>query len=228
MPPALRAKVEIHRKKWGYLGYHGYGTRTLPDVDRYMHRVTSALSDARESLWTTEEYTRALAEAEGRRVVEFRRLRIDETHQVLFRLHSRIGIAKLFRRYVQLRNFAHLDQMLSDISRRKECPEEVIRCLLPEEVEERLQSGAGVNDDLARRTEFAAHVIQDGAEGILGGKEFAWVRDRLSERIHTRKMRCKREAGLGTLCHSESRLLIGVNCCFETQLCQERRLLTGA
>src|ERR1035441_8701988 len=32
------------------------------------------------------------------------------------------------------------------------------------------------------------------------------------------------EVGLGTLCHSESRFLLGVNCCVETQLCQKKRL----
>jgi hypothetical protein len=32
----------------------------------------------------------------------------------------------------------------------------------------------------------------------------------------------KSEAGLGTICHSESRPLFGVNCCAETQLCHKR------
>src|SRR2546426_5248761 len=35
----------------------------------------------------------------------------------------------------------------------------------------------------------------------------------------------KSEAGLVTLCHSESRPLFGSNCCSETQLCHEGRLL---
>jgi hypothetical protein len=39
-----------------------------------------------------------------------------------------------------------------------------------------------------------------------------------------RKMGFKLETGLDTLCHSESRCLLGPNCCVETQLCQSQRL----
>jgi nucleoside phosphorylase/phosphohistidine swiveling domain-containing protein len=181
LPPELRSKIESHRKKWGYLGYHGYGTRTLPDLEHYMHRVSAALAHKDADIWTIADYSRVLAEGEEKRQLEFNRLRIDETHQMLFRLHSRVGIAKLYRRYAQLRNFAFLDQLLSDVSRRFECPEELVRCLLPEEVEELLSSSRGVDALLQSRATFAVHVVTADSECVTGGTEYVWLRERLAE-----------------------------------------------
>lgn len=183
MPPDFRGRIEQHSKKWGCLGYHGYGTRTLADVDQYLHRIAASLNKSVDELWTISDYSKVLAEGEVRRVAEFTRYRIDETHQMLFRLHSRIGIAKLFRRYVQLRNFTYLDQMLSEISARLECPEGSVRCLLPEEVQLLLARGESPSPVLQGRAEFAVHVIDRDAEGILGGREFRWIRDQLAAKI---------------------------------------------
>jgi nucleoside phosphorylase/phosphohistidine swiveling domain-containing protein len=180
MPPVLRGKIESHRKKWGYLGYHGYGTRTIADIDHYLQRISTALTRGDEALPSTEDYARLLGEAESRRVSEFTRHRIDEAHQMLFRMHSRIGIAKLYRRYFQLRNFAFLDQLLSDVSRRKSCPEEVVRCLLPEEIEVVLATGQSIPSEMRLRTDFAVHVIQGNAEAVFGGPHFTQIRDRIS------------------------------------------------
>lgn len=184
--PETRKKLENHRGKWGYLGYHGYGTRAISDIEQYVIRLRNGIKLSTASLLSRDQYLGALEEAERTRVKRFEHYRVDTAHQALFRFHSRIGIVKLYRRLAQLRNFVFLDQLLSDVSRRKHCTEEIIRAILPEEIEYLLATNGSINQAVVLRAKFAAHVIANGGETVFAGEGFSWIQDHLREKTKER------------------------------------------
>ncbi|MGI0131948.1 MAG: PEP-utilizing enzyme, partial [Thermoplasmata archaeon] len=101
---------------------------------------------------------------------------IDENHQMLFRLHSRVGITKLYRRFIQLRNFCYLDQLLVEVAKRLGASEAEVRCLLPEEVEALLQNRSRPTEEQRRRIVLAVHAIDGEAEEVFSGGDYAWVK----------------------------------------------------
>ncbi len=182
MPPDLLSQIAEHRNKWRFWGYHGLGTRTVRDLNYYIQRMAFTLEDRGDSFPSSEEYSKRLEQAEKKRQAAFKDHGVDHIHQLLFRLHSRLGIAKLYRRHVQLRNFCYLDQLLAEVARRKACPEAEVRCLLPEEVEDLLRTGRPVKPAERSRVQLAVHVLDGENETVLAGADLAWVRDELNRR----------------------------------------------
>ncbi len=133
LDPKLRTQLDRHRDRWSFWGYHGYGSRALLDISYYLDRITSEFTHSAAE--DPGRYAEVLERAERRRIRLFESLCIDADHALLYRLYSRIGITKLYRRYYQLRNFYFLDQLLDEIARLLGVPEGFVRSLLPDELE---------------------------------------------------------------------------------------------
>lgn len=169
LDPTLRAKVTAHRDKWSYWGYHGYGSRALPDVEEYLRKMEARglNDDARDG----GGYTKRLGEAERERGRLVDRLGIGSGLEILFRLHSRIGLVKLRRRFHQLRNFFFLDQLLERIAKEIGETEAVVRSLLPDELERILQGKATIGTTHRARVDKCVYVIAEGEERVIAADE---------------------------------------------------------
>ena len=98
-------------------------------------------------------------------------LGIDETHKELFYIYSEIGVAKLYRRYVQLLNFYYLDKLLFQIALRMNIKEGVIRNLLPEEIIQLINNKLKISDEIISRLNFSLYLIDSNDEFLIGGKD---------------------------------------------------------
>lgn len=178
MDPALLARVERFKDEWYFWGYHGYASRATRDLNYYLDRIAGHLSGGRTT-FDAARYARQLEETERRRIRWFDQFGIDEVHQQLFRLYARVGVTKLHRRSVQLRNFVFLDQMIAEIARRRAVQEGIVRCLLPEEVKALIAGDLSPTDEHAARKDLAVHVIDGHEENVFAGTNFSWLSQEL-------------------------------------------------
>lgn len=109
--------------------------------------------------------------AEEHRLNAFSTYSVDSLHQTLFRLYSRIGTAKLYRRYVQLRNFYFLDQMISEFSKRLKVTEGFIRNLLPNEIISIFKSNTDISQFKDREQTNTVLVLNKTHKGIITGDQ---------------------------------------------------------
>lgn len=165
LKPELRAKLARHRDKWFYWGYHGYGSRAIPDAEAYLRRITSELSGV--MLEPMVDYEEVVEKAESQRVRLASRLGMPDDVQLLFRLHSRIGLAKLLRRFYQLRNFYFLDRLLMSVATRIGESEAVVRSLLPSELERVLEGRMRVAQDHRQRVDHCVYMIHNDREWVF-------------------------------------------------------------
>lgn len=180
--------IEMHRRAWGFRYYHGYGFRNLPGVDHYLEMIGDYLKSG-TALTSRREYERKTREANEERERLFDSYHIDSEHRRLFTLYAEIGLAKLYRRFVQLRNFYYLDRIISQIALRSRQSEGMIRCLLPEEVMSLLSGDSLIDQKLRKRMDFLVHVIDGEKEMVYGGKEYKWIKEELEARARSRKGR---------------------------------------
>lgn len=177
--PRLLADVQAYRQKWSYWGYHGYGTRALQDINYFLGRLRREL--VQSDITTVASLMLAIERAEEKREQYFEECKIDTIHQLMFRLYSRIGNTKIYRRYIQLRNFYFLDQLLSKISKRLRMREEVIRSLLPEELEAVFSGEKKVTEGDVARTRKLAFALIKGTEYVYTGKDVDEISSHLQE-----------------------------------------------
>jgi phosphohistidine swiveling domain-containing protein len=169
LEPTVLARLEEHREKWQFLPYHGYGRRELASSAHYLARLTEQLRHPRGRAGSAD-LLRRFEEGRTARQQAQERLQIDPAHRRLFEVYPEIGAAKLYRRHAQLRNFYYLDLLLADIARRLGVAEWVVRCMLPEEVEHCLQTGAPVPPAALERSPDCMYAHFDGEEEVVGGK----------------------------------------------------------
>ena len=182
--PLLMQKVEGHRDKWSFWGYHGYGARATYDINHYISQMSDAATKGTVSGINPIKYHSALEHFEERRRQCFKDLGVDSAHQMLFRFYSRIGNAKIARRFVQLRNFYMLDLLLREIARKRSLSEAVVRSLLPEEIETLLKRKEERPTEVQRkRAAYGVFVLTESEEIILSGNEFSWVELELEKSI---------------------------------------------
>ncbi|MCA9458091.1 MAG: HD domain-containing protein, partial [Nitrospira sp.] len=142
------------------------------------------------------EHSMVLQTAEERRVDLFADLGVDESHQLLFRFFSRIGNAKLSRRYVQLRNFFYLDLLLQQIANGARLSEAQVRCLRPEEIEMCLSRKSWVPPgNLSDRTKYSVLTLTESSEDLFSGFDFKWVESKLDNAIRTPHTRNQKLTG---------------------------------
>jgi phosphohistidine swiveling domain-containing protein len=165
MPPILLERMNDFVNKWKFVSYHGYGRRQLMSLDDLLQEMQTIIIlginlDRLTLMSNNQERIRYLN----------RHYHIDKPHQKLFEFYPKIEAAKIYRRYIQLRNFYYLDLLIADVARRLRCSEWTIRCMLPEELVTALKNGnipITIND----RLEFMVYAIIDGQERVFTGAD---------------------------------------------------------
>jgi phosphohistidine swiveling domain-containing protein len=166
LSPQTMRRLDAHRQKWQYLGYHGYGRRELTSLRQYIDRLVQQL-DAPPS--HTADLLQRCADARAKRERLGERLRLDARHRPLLESYAEIGAVKLRRRYAQLRNFHGLDLLLDEVARRLGVTEWTVRCMLPEEIEASLAAGRLTAAGVAERMQDCVFALLDGEEQVAGG-----------------------------------------------------------
>jgi phosphohistidine swiveling domain-containing protein len=188
LDPELRRRLNAHQEKWQFLPYHGYGRRELATLDHYLDRLLEqtrnpgALLDGSGLLARCKKARRARQQL-------LQRLKIDGPHGALFELYPEIGAVKLYRRYVQLRNFHALDMMLAEIARRLDVSEWTVRCMLPEEIMDSLRSCRLVRPAIHERTGGCVYVVVGGDEHVVGGEQATELRELFQPKSHAERER---------------------------------------
>ncbi|MEM3458977.1 MAG: PEP-utilizing enzyme [Candidatus Bathyarchaeia archaeon] len=180
--PTVLRRVEDHRKKWGFLEYHGYTYRKLPDLDYFVNRIKEYLRH--DFLWKTkEQFANVINSIKEEQKALYSKYNIDTIHQKMFTVYGEIGLVKLFRRFIQLRNFFFLDKLMNEIAFRKGYEESIIRSLLPEEIERLLAGKLNVGEDIKSRTEFMVYLIHGNDEKVISGTKHLWIKEKLEAKV---------------------------------------------
>jgi phosphohistidine swiveling domain-containing protein len=168
LDPTILQRLDVHREKWQFLPYHGYGRRALATPREYLDRLIEQLQQPRSRADTAGLLRKSDDGREARdRLLD--RLNLDAAHRRLFEIYPEIGAAKLYRRHAQLRNFFYLDLLLAEVARRLGVAEWVVRCMLPEEMESILQGRQPVPVAIAERESGCMFVRLGGDEQVVGG-----------------------------------------------------------
>lgn len=56
LPPPLINQLSAYRDKWRFWGYHGFGTRTVLDINDYQKRIAEAIEGRFEEFYTPSQY----------------------------------------------------------------------------------------------------------------------------------------------------------------------------
>ncbi|MBE9593346.1 MAG: hypothetical protein IMF19_07675 [Proteobacteria bacterium] len=180
--PSILRKIDAHRERWGFLEYHGYGYRKIPDLDHYIGRISAYLKHSVK--WKNrEEYTELTKTFKDEQITLYSKYKIDQKHQKIFALYSTIGLAKLFRRFVQLRNFYFLDKLIHQIALRTGHEEGIIRCLLPEEIEDLMNGRLNIDETIRNRMEFIVYLIDGEEEKVISGVKHKWIKETLDAKV---------------------------------------------
>ncbi len=174
------SNINSYAHDWAYWGYHGYGNRAIRDFSYFLERVKIELNDTElcdlqsKLLYTIESNNR-------KRMLTFSELEIDDVHQFLFKLYSRIGTIKIKRRYFQLKNFYFLDQLIAEMAKRFNTSEAIVRCLLPNEVESLLEGDVALLEigDLRSKADCFAYVLDEKGSKIIVGEESKCLQNKL-------------------------------------------------
>lgn len=176
LSPTAKEKINAHRDKWWFWGYHGYGARARGDLEDYLERMEAILTkdaDIANPSRATQQ------QAEKRRHDLFIKLDVLPAEQYLFLFFPRIGNAKLSRRFAQLKNFYFLDNLLSALASRLSMTETHLRSLLPEEVlkiaTKTKKSRWPTPQEIAKRSRYSVYILTEMDECVYGGDEFRWV-----------------------------------------------------
>lgn len=185
LSPELLKRLELHRQKWQFLPYHGYGRRQLATLGEYIARLLDQLRSP-GSLTDSSGMAMHGHVVERKRDELLQQLQIDPAHAALFRVYPEIGAAKLYRRYAQLKNFYFLDMLLAEIAQRLHVSEWTVRCMLPEEVSASLKAGRVIDDAVRERLGGCMYVSVRGQEHVAGSKQAAEFRELMQKSIGRR------------------------------------------
>lgn len=182
MNPEVIQRIEEYTAKWMFWGYHGYRDRALKDFVYFAEKVrieyaNKELKEQKKMLIKRQD------EAAENRIRMFKKYKIEEKYQNLFRIYSKIGTIKIKRRYYQLKNFYYLDQLLLEIAKRNEISESTIRCMLPDEIVSFLRGDRGILNEGKNREKAKLFVysLSDGRDKIICGPEAETEAKRLKE-----------------------------------------------
>ena len=167
LPAAILDALDHHRKRWGWLRYHGYRHRSLPTADDYVQRLCTAAINMRRIPEVRAADLRGITE------------RLGPQHRMLLSLYSEVGRVKLLRRYLQLRNFYFLDLLLATIARRLNVTEWEVRCCFPEELEAALRSGQ-LDSSIRARLQRCGVIYTPDGEAVLDEAELVSVLKRVN------------------------------------------------
>lgn len=170
MDDEIRCAIERYSSKWAFWGYHGYRNRAIRDFNYFVEKLRVDIKSSRveeQSKKLTSDLDRFYYKKYG----YCSTYNIDAEHRNLFKLFSRIGTIKIYRRYVQLINFYYLDLLISQIAHRFSVSESVIRCMLPSEVERLLDGETALLNKGMERNKSKTFVlrISDNSNEIICG-----------------------------------------------------------
>jgi len=180
--PIILDKIKNHKKKWGFIEYHGYSSRKLPDLDYYVNRISAYLKHSIQ--WKNyDEYNNWTKKIRNEQLSLFSEYSIDKQHQNIFNMYNEIGLAKLHRKFAQLTNFFFLDRLINQIALRTGHEEGLIRCLLPQEIEDLIEGKLIINNSFKNRMDFLIYLIKDEDEKIFSGVEYRQIKKTLVEKM---------------------------------------------
>lgn len=131
---ALNQRIRHLIKRFGYLGYHGYDERRPYDFNYYLHLIKNYL----ESQDELDSLKRRIENAPHRSSL-WERLTREEKR--LISVYHNWGATKARRRLSQLKNFYFLDKLIEEIAFRYQMPEDYIRFMTPQEINNLFASG---------------------------------------------------------------------------------------
>lgn len=137
MDSEIRDAIQRYSSKWAFWGYHGYRNRAIRDFNYFVEKLKVDVKSTRIDEQSKKLQT-DLERISRQKMLYFSQYDVDYEHKTLFRAFSKIGTIKIYRRYVQLINFYYLDMLITEIARHFSTSESVIRCMMPNEVEELL------------------------------------------------------------------------------------------
>ncbi len=159
-----------HTNKWKFIGYHGYGERKLLDLKYYLLRIKQILKGS-INFRNKEEFEDYINNIKIEQDKIISNLGIDKVHKELFYIYSEIGLAKLYRRYIQLLNFYYLDKLLFQIAMKMNIKEGIIKNLLPEEIIQLVNNKLEITNEFISRLNFSVYIIDGGDEFIISGED---------------------------------------------------------
>lgn len=158
--------IEKIIEKYGYLGYHGYGTRRPYSLEEYLKRIQEYViypekMEKQKEIWGQNLI---LSEIECQIVGE-----IDETHHALFKIYGELAVSKAYRRLAQLKNFYYLDELLKQMALRLDLTESHLRFMLPEEIIKLCEGERSFlqNLQMAERRFGMVYLYENEAESIV-------------------------------------------------------------
>lgn len=183
MDSEIRNAIQKYSNKWAFWGYHGYRNRAIRDFNYFVEKLKVDVKSNR----IDEQSKKLQADLERmsrQKVLYFSQYDIDYEHKVLFKVFSKIGTLKIYRRYVQLINFYYLDMLISEIAQRFSTSESVIRCMLPNEVEELLNGNQKtLQKGIERSTaKIFAVIFSNGSYNIVCGDSARQLYSKLKEK----------------------------------------------
>lgn len=181
LPASVVQELRTLSDAYGYLGYHGYGSRRPYDQDDYLERVWELVNNKqmlRNAAASLEPYDKE----RKIRCSYARRLGIDKMHQKIFSVYGDFAITKAYRRLAQLKNFHFLDLLIEEIALRLDVPEKWVRFMAPEEIESSLRDCRRLPRELEARSQQMIFIIRNCEEKILTGERAAQFAARLAKR----------------------------------------------
>ncbi len=165
----IKEEIRNYLKKWKYLEYHGYGLKKILSFEDILLKIVNF----RETNNTNDDDL-------NKKKVLIAENQISDNIQKLFDIYPRLGITKLYRKYYQIRNFYFLDMILSEIAFRMKETEELVRCMLPEEILEYLETDVLKKEDIQSRVKECVY-IYDGTEEFIvtDKKKIVLIKDEL-------------------------------------------------
>lgn len=156
----VKEMIRAYTNKWKYLEYHGYGNRNLLTEDDVILRL-ALLAEKTATLKNIKN------DDEHRYLEKTSLPEIPKDILNLFHIYPQISIVKLFRKYIQNRNFYFLDLIISELSQRWQVEEAVIRSMLPEEIMQALSAEKAQFDIIRKRIPRCIFELNEKGEKII-------------------------------------------------------------
>lgn len=183
MDSEIRDAIQKYSSKWAFWGYHGYRNRAIRDFNYFVEKLKVDVKSNRIDE-QSKKLQADLDRISRQKLLYFSQYDVDYEHKVLFKVFSKIGTIKIYRRYVQLINFYYLDMLISEIARHFSSSESVIRCMMPNEVEELLSGNTALLQKGIERSnaKIFAVTFTNGSYNIVCGDSAQQLYTQLKEK----------------------------------------------
>lgn len=163
LPYDIMRRLTEHRERFGYLEYHGFGTRHLPDIGEYILRIQNCI---RKPATSEEENQEGKSPCFGPLKPLQKKLGLSKSEFALFRAYAGFGLLKSTRRFAELKNFYFLDKIIAQLARCHRIPEAWVRFMTPDEVIQLLNGRPIQWDHMRRRSQEMVYWIRDKREQV--------------------------------------------------------------